>query len=150
MSLKIATVWDAISAVSVTSLTIKDINQVTEAFEIRGAVLYPDIQNPININVPKRQSFGTGSSVKRDVTYTMNYRLLYAPVGSERGIKEIYSGMFVMVANLFDAVVNADPLTGTIDIMPRISSSSTTVLDPAGNKFYGIDISFDVLEYQEL
>lgn len=150
MSLKIATVWSSISALSVSNLTIKDIDDVTETWEVRGAVLYPDIQNPVAINVPKRQSFGTGASVKRDVTYTMNYRFLYQPVGTGRGIKDIFSGMFVMVANLFDAVIAADPVNGSIDIVPRIASTSTTVLDPSGNQFYGLDIAFDVLEYQEL
>lgn len=150
MSLKIITVWDSISALSVSNLTIKDIDAVSEAWEVRGATLYPDISNPITINAPVRQSFGVGSSVKRDVSYTMNYRLLYAPVGSERGITDIYSGMFTMIAALFDATINADPLSGTIDIMPRITSSGTRVLDPSNSQFYGLDISFDVLEYQEL
>lgn len=150
MTLKIATVWDSISALSVTGLTIKDIDAVSEAWEVRGATLYPDIQNPITINVPRRRTFGSGSNAKKDVTYSMNYRLLYSPVGSERGIANIYSAMFVMVANLFDAVMNNDALTGTIDITPRIASTSTTVLDPSGNQFYGLDIAFDVLEYHEL
>jgi len=150
MSLKIITVWDSISALSVSNLIIKDINEVSEAWEVRGAVLYPDIQNPITINVPKRQSFGVGSGVKKDVTYTLNYRLLYQPVGSGRGIKDIFSGMFTMVASLYDAVQNADPVSGSIDINPRIASQSTTVLDPTNNQFYGLDIAFDVLEYHEL
>ena len=150
MSLKVETVWTAIKALSVTSLTIKDIGEVTEAYEIRGAVLFPLIDNPVTIAAPKRQSFGIGSVAKKDVNYTLNYRLLYAPVGSERGVKEIYSNMFVMVANLFNAVVNNDALSGTIDIQPRIASTSTTVKDPAGSSFYGLDISLDVLEYYEV
>ncbi len=150
MSLKVATVWTAIKALSVTSLTIKDIGEVTETYEIRGAVLYHLIDNPVTIAVPKRQSFGIGSVAKKDVTYSLNYRLLYAPIGSERGIKEIYSNMFVMVANIENAVINNDALSGTIDIQPRIAAGSTTVKDPGGNAFYGLDISFDVLEYYEV
>lgn len=150
MSLQIATVWASIGALSVTNLDIKDIGEVTETYEIRGAIMYPNIESPITIAVPKRQSFGLGSLAKKDITYSLNYRLLYAPVGSGRGIKDIYSSMFVMVAGIFDAVAVSDALTGTIDINPRISSSSTTVKDPGGNSFYGLDISFDVLEYYEV
>lgn len=150
MTLKIMTVFSSIADLNVNGLTIKDIGEVTETFEVRGPVLYPQIANPITFQPPKRVAFGTGASVSRDIVYTLHYRLLYLPVGSERGTKEIYSPMFDLVSSLFDAVIAGDPLDGSIEIMPKIESSSTTVLDPAGRSFYGLDIAFDVLEFYEV
>ena len=148
--LKIITVWDSISNLSIANLTIKDIDAVSEEWQIRGSVLYPDVANPITISPPKRQSFGIGTTGRKDILYTLNYRLLYAPAGSGRGIKDIYAGMFAMVALLFNAIVEGDPLAGSVDIVPKISSTNTTVLDPAGNSFYGLDIAFDVTEFYEV
>jgi hypothetical protein len=100
---------------------------------------------------PVRQSFGTiAGGAKKDVRYSLNYTFAYAPVGSTRGVKDIFSAMFAMLALLFNAVVTNDALTGSIDVQPRITSIGTVVQDPAGNSFYGLKIAFDVLEYYEV
>ena len=149
--LKIITVWDAITALSVSGLTIKDLNEVTETWDIRGATLYPNITAPLDLQTPQRMSFGTvAGGAKKDVRYTLNYLFAYAPVGSTRGVKDIMSGMFSMLALIFNAVTENDALSGTVDITPRIAGSSTVIQDPAGNSFYGLQLAFDVLEYYEV
>lgn len=151
MTLKVATVWSSISAISVAGLTVKDIDDVTEEWQVRGATLYPNITNPLELQAPTRQSFGTvAGGAKKDVRYTLNYTFAYAPVGSARGVKDIMSSMFAMLALIYNAVTESDALTGTIDITPRIASASTVVQDPIGNQFWGLALAFDVLEYYEV
>lgn len=151
MTINVATVWDSISALSISGLTIKDIDQVSEAWEIRGATLYPNITAPLELAAPVRQSLGTvAGGAKKDIRYTLNYTFAYAAVGSTRGIKDIMSGMFSMLALIYNAVTESDALPGSIDITPRISAASTVVQDPAGNQFWGLSLAFDVLEYYEV
>lgn len=149
--LKVVTVWDSITAISVSGLVVKDLNEVTEVWEIRTPTLYPNITAPLDLQSPRRMSFGTvAGGAKKDVQYTLNYIFAYAPVGSTRGVKDIMSSMFSMLALIFNAVTESDALSGTIDITPRISGSSTIVQDPSGNSFYGLQLAFDVLEYYEV
>lgn len=151
MTINVATVWDSISALSISGLTIKDIDQVSETWEIRGATLYPNITNPLELQAPARQSFGTvAGGAKKDVRYTLNYIFAYAPVGSTRGVKDVMSGMFSMLALIYNAVTENDALSGTVDITPRIAAASTIVQDPVGNQFWGLALAFDVLEYYEV
>lgn len=149
--LKVATVWDSISGINVADLTVRDIDQVTEVWEIRTPSLYPDITAPLELQAPTRQSFGTiANGGKKDVSYTLNYIFAYAPVGSTRGVKDVINAMFAMLALIFNAVVEDDALTGSVNIEPRIASSGVIVEDPSGNSFYGLRLAFDVLEFYEV
>lgn len=149
--LKVAAVWDAISQLSIAGLSIKDIDQVTEVWEIRTPSLYPDIAAPLDLPAPTRQSFGTvANGAKKDVAYTLNYVFTFAPVGSTRGVKDIISGMFAMLVLIFNTVTENDALTGSVNIDPRISSAGVVVEDLSGNKFYGLRLAFDVTEFYEV
>lgn len=151
MGLKVVTVWDAITSLTVSGLTIKDLNEVTESWEIRTPTLYPNITAPLELQTPARMSFGTvAGGAKKDVRYSLSYLFAYAPVGSTRGVKDIMSGMFSMLALIYNAVVNNDALSGTVDITPRIAGAGTIIQDPSGNQFYGLQLAFDVLEYYEV
>ena len=150
MSIKLITVLDSISALSVSGVTVKDLNEVTEAWQIRGAVLYPDISNLMTFNPPVRQSFGTAGRERLDVSYTLNYRFLYAPIGSGRGVKDIYSGMMTKISAILDALNVMDAPTGSIDMTAQIVQGNPVVKDPAGNDFWGCDFSISVLEYNEV
>lgn len=149
--LKVATVWDSIAALSIAGLTIRDIDQVTEVWEVRTPTLYPDIASPLDLPAPTRQSFGTvANGAKKDVSYTLNYVFTFAPIGSTRGVKDIISSMFAMLVLIFNAVTESDALTGSVNIDPRIASAGVVVEDLAGNKFYGLRLAFDVTEFYEV
>lgn len=149
MSVKAITVFDSISAISVAGLTVKDINEVSETWQIRGATLYPLIDNLFSFNKYERMTFGSGTDKKINVSYTLNYRLLYAPLGSGRGIKDVFSGMMTMIMLTLDALNNLDNPSGAIDAVPSVAQGSPVVKDPAGNDFWGCDIAIDVMEYNE-
>lgn len=150
MSIKIITVLDSISALSVSGVTVKDVNEVDEAWQVRGAVLYPLIDNLMSFSRPTRQSFGVGSAKRLDINYVLNYRLLYAPVGSGRGVKDIFSGLMTTVAATLDALNVLDAPSGSVDIEASINEGRPVVKDPAGNDFWGCDFTINVLEFNEV
>jgi len=149
--LKVITVWDSIAALSVSGLVIRDIDQVTEVWEVRTPILMPDVTAPLELSAPTRRSFGQVSNgAKKDVSYTLNYIFTFAPVGSTRGIKDVISSMFAMLALIYNALTESDALTGSVNINPRITSSGVIVQDPSGNDFYGLRLAFDVEEFYEV
>ena len=150
MSIKIITVLDSISALSVSGVTVKDINEVDEGWQVRGAVLYPLIDNLVIFSKPTRQSFGIGSAKRLDINYALSYRLLYAPVGSGRGAKDVFTGLTTTIAAILDALNVLDAPSGAVDIEASINDGKPVVKDPAGNDYWGCDFTINVLEFNEV
>jgi hypothetical protein len=155
-TIKFNSVLTAITGISISGVTIADVDAVSDSYTVREAggttsVLYPLIgEGMVEFNAPVLASFGTGNGARKDLSYTLHYRLLYLPVGTERGLKEVYSGMFDTVANIINAFLQTDALADyAIDIVPRIASRESVVSDNSGNKYYGANIDFDVREFAE-
>jgi len=145
MALAIATVVDAISGLTVTGLTIKDMDQIPGAAEMRSATLLPLPDFLTNYEF-ERNSVGGGSIAKMTVYYQLNYRLLYKPAGAGRAI-EYFDNMVSMVGLIMDAVMAIDTMSGTVDITPVSVTNMGLVNDPADNPFYGCDIAFRIMEF---
>ena len=145
MALAIATVVDAISNLSVSGLTIKDMDQIPGAVDPRAPTLLP-LPNFMSDWDFNRDSFGGGSIAKMDVHYVLNYRLCYKPIAAGRQI-EWFDNMVAMVGLIMDAVMAIDTMSGTVDIIPLGITNMGIVNDPADNAFFGCDISFRVMEF---
>lgn len=145
MALAIATVVDSIAALSVTGLSIKDMDEIPPGVEVSQPTLIPlpDFMTDWEIET---QSFGPGSSAKFDAFYTLNYRLCYIPVGAGKPL-EYFDNMVSMVAAFLDAVIAASPVTGSITLTPVAVFNMGIVNDPADQSFYGCDIAIRVMEF---
>src|SRR3990170_2945459 len=138
MTLAISTICDSISVLSVSGLTIKDLNEIPEAVMARDCpVIYPKPDGFITNFEMVRDSFGGGSTAKMTVTYDLTYRLLGAPLGSGRGLFDSYSLMVEKVYAYIDAVQAIDTMTGLEDITPADTTAFGPVSDPAGGMFHG-------------
>jgi hypothetical protein len=86
-----------------------------------------------------------------DVTYTLNYRLCYQAVGSERVmVISVWSGLCDMVARIWDAflalgVFNSDH-DEIVEVIPLAPANMGIVNDPSDRAFYGCDLAFQVKE----
>jgi len=145
MALALATVVTSIAALSVTGLTIKDMDEIPAEVKGRKAMLIP-LPDFVTDWELETQSFGPGSSAKFDASYTLNYRLCYKPVGAGRSL-EYFDDMVSMIASILDAVIAASPVSGSIMLTPVAVFNMGIVNDPSDNSYYGADIALRVMEF---
>lgn len=146
MALALTTITDSISNLSVTGLTIYDIDQIPEAAERDVPCLYPEGVSFIENMTAELAAFGLGTSSKWNVEYDINYTLLYAPAGSGRGV-ENFAKMMTLAFQIVDAVLDIATLTGAVTLKFGGISVGPIVSDPAGNQFWGARITFRALEF---
>ena len=148
MAIALATVADSIAALTVSGVTLKDVDNIPEDVTGMGPLIIPAPNYLTNFTM-ERMSFGGGSSAEMDVKYTLNYRLLFAPVGAGRGFIGVVDVMVDKLALFLDAILAIDTISGCEDITPSGVSNFGVVTDPAGNQYFGCDISLDVLEFTD-
>jgi len=150
MAIALVTIADSISGLSVSGVTIKDINQVpNEVLERDVPMIIPRPDGFVTNFKPERVTLGSGAGAKWNVTYDLTYRLLYAKVGTGRGLFDLYSGLCATAMLFVDAIMDNDALTGTVDIQLSNISDFGPVVDPSGQTFHGCDFVFTVLEFQD-
>lgn len=146
MSLAFSTVATAISRLS-TPVPIRDITDIPPAVAARDGAMVIPLPGFVTDFSVVRDSFGGGSTAKMTVTYTMNYRLLYAPAASDRIPLELLDNMFLAVAGVLDEILAIDVLSGAVDIMPLAVTNMGIVNDPSDTPFYGCDMAIQVTEF---
>jgi len=148
---KIATVFDSISKLSVNGVSIKDVDQIPEEVLSRHCpVMFPDPSSPVSNVRVEPQSFGAGTAGKNNVLYTLNYVYIHAPVGSDRYITKNVSAMVAKFALVMNALIANDSVTGAVDIEPKLAGEFGVVEDAVGNKFWGFMLAIDVIEFYEV
>lgn len=146
MALQIAAVANSIAALSVSGVTLKDVDEIPASVDKRASTILPLPDYVTNFAV-ERDSFGGGGAL-RTVSYTLNYRFCYKPVGQGRQKTiEYYDGMIDKVALFFDAVMAIDTLTGAVDIAPDGITNMGLVNDPSDNEFIGCDLAVRITEF---
>jgi len=148
MSLAIVTVADSISKLSVSGVTIKDLDDIPTTVRNRDCpILYPRPDGFISGLAVERMSMASGASAQLNVTYTLNYRFLFAKIGTERGLFAVVPTMVAKVALIMDRMLVSDSITGLIDLQVFDIGEFGPVSDPMGNMFHGCDFSFECLEF---
>lgn len=147
MAIATATVTNSIEALTVTGLTIYDVDNIPSAVDVRQTAALLPLPNFVTGMSVERDSFGADQA-KMTVVYTLNYRLCYAPAGAGRNnVIEFYDGMVDMVAAIWDEVLAISTFAGAVNIFPTGVANMGVVLDPAGVGYFGCDLSFEVTEF---
>ena len=148
MAIALATVTNSIAALTVTGLTIKDIDEIPTETGVRSPMLIPGYPLVTDMELV-RDSYGGGSMAKMTISYTLNYLLCYTPIGAGRAnVLEYYDNMVSLTTALLDAVIAIDTFSGGIDIQPLpITSIGITVTDPSGTEYLGANVAFRVMEF---
>jgi hypothetical protein len=147
MAIQIAAVANSIQGLTVTGLTIFDVDNIPAAVDVRQYAALVPLPDYITGMEVIRDSYGTAGA-KMTITYTLNYRLFYSLAGAGRaGVIEYYDGMVDMIAAIWDAILAINTLTGALTVDPVGVSGIGVVMDAANNSFLGCDLSFLVTEF---
>jgi hypothetical protein len=146
MGLQVAAVANSIAGLSVSGVTLFDIDEVPKAADTRKPSIVPFLPNFLTDFTVTRQSQGAGSALQ-DVRYNLNYRLFYAPVGSGRGLHGVVDVMLDKWALFADALLAIETIAGAVTADPVGTPNFGTVEDPSNKQFWGCDFQIEILEF---
>lgn len=147
MSLAIATICTAISNLNVPGVEIKNLYEVPEAVDERFPTLYPEPSGFVSEFTVTKNSFGTGMTAMMTVTYNLTYTFCFAPVSSERTIFVKWAEMVEKAFRIYDTIIAACPLAGSVETELQNVFEFGPVSDPAGNTFHGCKFIIHVTEF---
>ncbi len=145
----IATVADSISNLSISGVTIKDIDQIPDTARMLTPLLIPQPNNFITDLQVSFETFGSNGGAKINTTYTLNYVFLLCEVGSGLGSFAAFSGLIGKLEDILVAINSNDAITGAVDMKIGSIGNIGVITDPAGNEFWGLEFSLRVLEYTQ-
>jgi hypothetical protein len=152
MTLLLATVTDSISKISVSGLSIKDIDEIPARVYGRNCpIMYPEPLDFITGWEAQKMTFGRLTTVKWMMRYNLTYTLLYAPVGSGRGL-ELYAPTIALACLFFDKLMESVPLAGAELVVPAAFGVPGILYDVTGpgaqdaEAFYGVRLTVQVQE----
>jgi len=153
MTLLLATVTNSIAALSVTGLTIKDIDEIPARVYGRNCpILYPEPLDFMTNFTAEKMTFRRGLTVKWMMNYDLTYTMLYAPIGSGRGL-ELFAPTIAKACLFFDVLMESHPVTGAELVTPQGWGVPGPMMDPTGGGvadaelFYGVRLTIHVAEH---
>ncbi len=148
VSLKLASIADAISAISISGVTVKDKDQIVASWVSTPNVLYPNPDGWITNFSIDYIALMQGATAPMDISYTLNYRFLGVQVGDLSIFPAAYSSLVDKLILIINAVISVPaPYSGTVELkLGNISIGART--DPTGNNFFGADFALNITEMQ--
>lgn len=143
------TVSAAIAALSISGVTLKDIDEIPESAQMLTPLIVPRPNDFITNIKPEAKSFGSNGSELMDVSYSLNYVFCYTEIGSGINAFAPYSGLLSMLILIINTILNNDKVNGLVDIQLESIGDIGSVEDFAGNKFWGCNFSLRCLEFAQ-
>ena len=148
ISLLLTDITDAIAGLSISGVTIRDVDQISANWQSVPNVLYPNPEGFISDMVLDYRSFLRGASAPVDVSYTLNYRFLNVQIGDLGNMAAQYGDMVSKLTTIINALMSEDaPYSGKVDLAVLAVSVGARA-DPAGNLYHGADIALRIMEQQ--
>lgn len=149
-SLNLSNITNAIAALSISEVTVKDIDEIVGSWVPLPNVLYPNPNEPgfiTDFNI-EFDSVLQGTDAPMTVSYTLNYRLLGTQVGDLSAFGVAYSNVVSKLALIVASIISLPgPYSGRVTmILGAVSIGAKR--DPAGNQFHGADFSVQIQEMQ--
>jgi hypothetical protein len=145
----LATVADSISKLSVSGVTIKDINEIPQSARGLCPVVLPQPSNFLSDVAATFQSFGSNGAARIDLSYTLTYVYLHCEAGSGVSQYDIYAGLITNLAAIIVAILSNDALTGLVDLKLGGVGSVGVIEDPSAVKYWGVIFTLNVLEFAQ-
>lgn len=148
LTVGIVTIADSISNLSISGVSVKDIDQIPESALSVLPVLFPRPQKWItDISFPIK-SLGGDENRAIDCTYVMNYRYLHAVVGSGGGLLAVYASLIANLILIVKAILSNSSPTGAIDMSIAYITDIGVLTDPAGEtQYHGVEFGIRILEF---
>lgn len=149
-SLYLTDVTNAIAAISVSGVTIHDVDQIGVSYQQTANVLIPN---------PNQDGFITGFQMRFDsimqgtyapmtIAYTLNYRFLGTRIGDMANFTTAYADVVSKTVAIINAIfATPAPYSGRIE-MTLGAVSIGAKIDPSGNAFHGADFALNISELQ--
>lgn len=147
VSINFETVTNSIAALSISGVTIKDIDEIPEDAAMLTPILFPQPSGFITDIAPSFETLGSNGAAKMNLEYTLNYVYLHAPVGNGINAFAPYAGMITKLAAIFVAIMSNDAITGLVDLKLNALPNLGVVASPNEVDYWGALISLRVTEY---
>jgi hypothetical protein len=146
--IQFTTVTDAIAALTISGVVIKDSDQITDSMGLGYAVLSPIPDN--FITGVKVDSVEVTKS-KLNFSYDLHYRYYHAAItGGMGGLFAMYSGMLTNLGAILAAFSKSTVLRGAMDNGAPTLSHIGPVVDAAGNSYHGCDVTIHIMQFLEV
>jgi hypothetical protein len=143
----LTSITNAIAALSISGVTIKDVDEVAAAWTSTPKVLYPNLFEDFvtghRVEYPTFVQDGTGPV---NIFYNLNYRYLSTQVGDLATAPVQGYGLLTQTIAIADALVSVRaPYDGRVLMTYKIDSIGAKT-DPVGNQYFGADIELSIQE----
>jgi len=149
-ALQLTNITNAIAALSIPGVTIKDVDELAASWVSTPNVLYPNPNEPGFITDFDLQydSILQGAESAMTVSYTLNYVFLGTQVGDLGTFTAAYGHVVTKLVAIIDAIVSLHaPYSGAI--MLKLGNVSIgPKIDPVGNQYHGAEFSMLIQEMQ--
>ena len=141
------TVTNSIAALSISGVSVRDIDEVIPANVMKPATLQPVMDEFISdLTVTPAEV----SCQNLDVTYRLRYQYIHCAVGGSMNLTTAYSGMITNLALILKAFADHTALGGAMVAGTPVLGAIGTVTDGAGNYYYGCDVLINILQFLEV
>jgi hypothetical protein len=144
----ISTVADSIAGLTISGVTIKDIDQIPDTARMLCPLLIPKPDNFVTDLSVSFETFGSNGGAKINTNYTLNYVFLFCEVGG-MGAFAAFSGLVSKLSAILVAINSNDAITGAVDVKINSIGNIGVITDPAGIEYWGLEFSLRVLEYTQ-
>lgn len=143
------TVATSIAGLTVTGVTIKDLNAIPDTGSMLTPIMFPQPNGYMSNTSMTFESFGSNGTAKMNLEYDLNYVFLYAEVGSGVNAFAPYSGLITKLAAILVTIFSNDAISGLVDMKLGSVGNVGVIADPAGTNFWGVLFTLHVLEYEQ-
>lgn len=144
----IATVADSIAGLTISGVTIKDIDQIPDTARLLCPLLIPKPDNFVTDISVTFETFGSNGGAKINTNYTLNYVFLFCEVGGVSSFAA-FGGLVTKLSAILVAINSNDTITGAVDVKINSIGNIGVITDPAGIEYWGLEFGLRVLEYSQ-
>lgn len=146
MSLSADSMAEAIAALEVDGMTIRDLDETPTAIVARDCPMaYPSPEKFLTLEEAKQLTFGPNALWQ--YTYLMTYRFVQGPVGQDRNISKTALGRVVNYTAFIQAVAANALLLNAAHISPANTPEWGVLGDPSEQQFNAADLTLRVVEF---
>lgn len=144
----ISTVADSIAGLTISGVTIKDIDQIPDSARLLCPLLIPNPANFVTDISVTFETYGSNGGAKINTNYTINYVFLFCEVAGINAFAA-FSGLMAKLSAILVAINSNDTITGAVDMKINSIGNIGVITDPAGVEYWGLEFSLRVLEYSQ-
>ncbi len=149
-TLYLQSITNAIAAISVSGVTIKDSDEIVASWVGTPNILYPNPNDDGFITNFRIQfdSIMQGTDAPMTIGYTLNYRFLGTQIGDMATFPVEYANIVSKVAAIVNALVAVPaPYSGRVELIIGGVTIGAKA-DPSGNMYHGADFTLNITEMQ--